>query len=620
MFKRRLSRWFVLVLEVSATGRSRPREAGAALVPLALTLLLVVALLYASRDEPELANHFIGAGNSTREAVGLAAFVGVGLLAAYALLPLVLRTLRGGVRIRRLLRRHVARRDQLGRDVRPRTGALIWDADGHAFGEALLDQRRIVLDDADLGIFFWFCNRFVEQVRRMQPHAPRTAIDHDDIREAWFLTFEQLEETIGPNDPRHRVLKALDRSRDAAMALLRDGPAPFGSDRGVLRYLYPRQGQPLPTLLGNVGEAARERISDRHGIDVTVLWPSIAALVGPAEAEALERARRSADTLTAATAGWLMSVVAVVPVLEADTLALLAIPAIAALLTRMTYGEAIAAELCYWRLVEGSVDLQRLRLVDALGYRRPSSADEEREMFRRLSAAAGETTAPGLELASTLGHPAADELVKELRRNLADVLEDVPARLWRQIDGTVTSVVRDTVDRAVGPAVSQSFERTLHGELKATVTPALRDEVRDLFRGPRLVNYDGAVYAALFQDGKPVRPRKDGRVVIDPQRRHWVTVNIGPANGDTWVTSAPLQISSGDDAAEVVFDITVEGDEAPWQLEQKTVTVRGDELNGDRFELPSREFEGRAWIWIRVAQQGRTIQNLELPVEAAHAA
>ncbi len=588
-------------------------------MPLALTLLLVVALLYAGRDEPALADDFIGGGSSAREAVGLTALTGVGLLAAYALLPLVLRTLRGGVRIKPLLRRHVWRRDWLREEASPRRDTLIWDADGDTFGKALLDQRGVGLTDDDLGAFFWFCNVFVDRVRQKLRDAPPAAVDNL-IREAWFWSFERLlQGDIVPSDAGHRVLKALDGRREEAMALLRTGPAAPGANGGVLRYLYPRQGEPLPTVLGNIGAAARERIVDRRGIDVAVLWPSIAALLGPAETEAIERARRSADTLTAATAGWLMSVVAVVPLLDALAPALLAVPVIAALLARMTYAEALAAELSYWRLVEGSVDLQRLRLLDALGYRRPSSADEERGIFRRLSAAVSETSAAGLELASTLGHPAADELIKELRTNLADVLDDVPERLWRQVDGTVTSVVRDSVNQAVGPAVSQSVERTLHGELTETVTPALRDEVRDLFHGPRLVNYDGAVYAALFEDGEPVRPRDDGRVVIDPRRRHSVTVDIGPAR-DTWVPSAPLQITGGEDAAEVVFDIVVEGDEAPWRLERQTVAARGDELAGARFELPGREFEGSGWIWIRVAQQGRTIQNLELPVKAVHAA
>ena len=586
-------------------------------MPLALSLLLVVALLYAGGNEPALTDDFIGGGSSGREAVGLAALVGVGLLAAYVLLPLLLRTLRGGVRIGLLLRWHSARRHRLREEARPAPDALIWDVDGDEFADALLHRRADLFGD-DPRPLFWFCNLFVERVRGMLRGAPPSAVD-DIIRGAWFDSFERLEEEIGGHDAGYRVLKALDGCRDEAMALLRDGPAAPGADDGVLRYLYPRGGELLSTLLGNVGAAARERIVDRRGIDVTVLWPSIAALLGPAEAEALERARRSADTLTAGIAGWLMSVVAVVPVLDAGAPALLAVPVVAALLARMTYAEALAAELRYWRLVEGSVELQRLRLLDALGYRRPTSAGEEHEVFRQLSAAVGKTSAPLLELASTLGHPAADELVNELRANLGDVLDGVPERLWRQVDGTVTSVVRDSVDRAMGPAVSQSVERTLHGELLGTVTPALRDEVRDLFRGPRLVNYDGAVYAAIVEDGKPVRPRGDGRVVIDPQRPHSVTVNIGPADRDTWVPSAPLQITGGEDAAEVVFDITLEGDEAPWGLKRLTVTARGDEVTGARFELPGREFEGRGWLWIRVAQQGRTIQNLELPVEAVYA-
>jgi hypothetical protein len=357
---------------------------------------------------------------------------------------------------------------------------------------------------------------------------------------------------------------------------------------------FPHVEELSPTALGNVEEAVASRVHRRYGLDLAVVWPRLVGLLSEADRRPLRAAQRRADVAMASASGWLLAtvwlVVALVGVVGSRPLWMwvaLTIGGIAVgvALLRSTYRRGVESAIRYGQLVEAAVDLHRLVLLDALGLRLPESDEEEWAMFEAISAslASGSST-DRFRRRGRVGS-SGDEAFALFDRAVAD------------LPGQVTESVVGEVRRSLTDTLEPTIERTLRRSLV----------------GPRLQNFDGHLSVALRAHGRPVPTDDEGRIVVTPGERYELSVEIGagPGAGDD---SVPVRIRGGEDAQVVRFDVSVDSDVRALRCPERAVGVArtGSDVVAIPLAIPPEVDPIAPWLWIRVAQQGRTIQNLEL--------
>jgi hypothetical protein len=168
--------------------------------------------------------------------------------------------------------------------------------------------------------------------------------------------------------PIERVL--LDRSQRIAWAGLRWYPG----DAAVL----------APTHIGNAFAAVSQRIADRHGLVLAVVWePLLAVLPDHLHGRLAEQSR----VLTSRAQGvvWPLASVVWLPLIGSVPLALGGFLVVVGL-TSVAYALLCEAVRCYCDLVEGVVSTNRVQLYRAVGFAPPASSATEPAEGARLSA------------------------------------------------------------------------------------------------------------------------------------------------------------------------------------------------------------------------------------------
>jgi hypothetical protein len=341
---------------------------------------------------------------------------------------------------------------------------------------------------------------------------------------------------------------------------------------------YPMHSALRPTALGNVRAALAERIADRYGGDLAVLWPRLLALVPENERRDLASARRSAELPLYLGVGWFIAAagaaVTCVFYLRASPL-LLGLVAGSLVLGRSAHRVAVAAGIEHAQRVESTFDVHRHSLLDAVGWRRPADDEEELQMFRTLS----------LLLA---GHDSAAD--KYRQRGPEGDAGDVVEYLRHSIDATV----------------------------EASLRPAVESTLRDAVAGPRFANFDGYVSAQVLRDGVQVG-LEEQTVLMTPRDYHELRVVIG-TKPEPSAVSVPLRVRGGDDLGTVPFAVAVDSNVAAWRKAGSDLEVarHGPPATLDLpLDAPVSLPDGPLWLWVRVSQRGRTLQNLELDVRMA---
>ena len=173
----------------------------------------------------------------------------------------------------------------------------------------------------------------------------------------------------------------------------------------------------------------------------------------------------------------------------------------------------------------------------------------------------------------------------------------------------------DAMTAAMEAVVSASESR-----LEGIVGRAVAESVRNELRTPQLVKYEGWVRVDVVnEDGHEAEINKDDEIMLSPPVHFEVRVTIGPQSTgslpvpqSTGSRLVALQISEGEESEFADFGVELDSDKrelchAPVQLHvgrKESATVG--------FPLRLEDAASAPWLWVRVTQQGRTVQSLEL--------
>jgi hypothetical protein len=180
------------------------------------------------------------------------------------------------------------------------------------------------------------------------------------------------------------------RSNLARVAAAEPGQA-GGRERGAaydrLRW-YPGATTALaPTRIGNAFVALGQRIADRYGLDMAIVWePLLAVLPDPVQGRLAEQSRTVAVRAQAVT--WAAAAALWAP-LAPDLPSAVAWLAGSVALASVAYTLLLDAVRFYCDLVEGVVSTHRLLLYRAIGLAPPWSTAAERSQGEQLSAFLG---------------------------------------------------------------------------------------------------------------------------------------------------------------------------------------------------------------------------------------
>jgi hypothetical protein len=361
---------------------------------------------------------------------------------------------------------------------------------------------------------------------------------------------------------------------------------PTVAGNGPLLLLFPLDLPVQPTPLGNVEAALADRLRRRYGLELMAAWPRLSLLIPEEEKTSLVESERLADAAVHRAAGWyvaaatalfygLVTVQVFVELAWAPVLLSLLAGLMGSLLfAQGSHREAVGRTVLLCERVESAVDLHRLELLDVLGWRRPASTQEEKETFRVLSRflAGGLTTEPDDRRRHDGGSLAPGDVVG-IQEKLGATIAELP--------------------ELVGTAVERSLDEKLSG--------------------PPMINYKGFLSVALLDGTSPV-PVEDGSVRLALGRAYQLVVRIQPTSAGPGHT-LPLLIRNGEDRDVVPFAVELDSNLAAARhgAEELAVTRGGTAEVVFPLAWPSDAPSGR-WLWIRVAQNSRTIQNLSLAV------
>jgi hypothetical protein len=143
--------------------------------------------------------------------------------------------------------------------------------------------------------------------------------------------------------------------------------------------------------------------------------------------------------------------------------------------------------------------------------------------------------------------------------------------------------------------------------------------VQTELRGPPLANYEGwvGIDVVNLEDGYALEIDQERRAVrMQPDVRYALNLTIGP--DPTARLRLPLRVSGGTEAKQVEFDVILDSDDPRLQQRQTVTVTRPDGNTQASFPLEGR-WEVRTRLWLRIAQRGQFIQNVELTARAMDA-
>ena len=145
-----------------------------------------------------------------------------------------------------------------------------------------------------------------------------------------------------------------------------------------LRLAPKKQGDYMPTKLGNILRAAENRPSERYGLVTTICWPRLWLLLPDETKQELTEARA---TLNTAARMILWSLLFLVWTVWAWW-----VPLVTLVVVIWSYRWALSAAEVYGDLLEAAFDLHRFVLYEALRFPPPQDTSEETKRGQQLTA------------------------------------------------------------------------------------------------------------------------------------------------------------------------------------------------------------------------------------------
>lgn len=366
-------------------------------------------------------------------------------------------------------------------------------------------------------------------------------------------------------------------------ASAKGGPSSSAVIGSALHLLYPSSGVLRPTALGNVLAAVDDRVAGRHdGLPLVAAWPRLRRFLSDAERTALDaRERRTRVILTIAAASLIALgftlVIAIESWLTAFSWPLLIGPLAALIAARGAYRAAVNNAVLEGIDVEAAVDVHLEAFLEAIGMSAAGRAKSRRQAFAALfdPVTSVEETLQKLGIAGSRD-VVADQLMSDIRRS-----------------------------------VQEEMASALPGAVAGPVTAAVRASFREFVEGEPLVNYEGVLSVRLRNGhGDSVSIGEDRSVVLDNGLSYELDVTIGP-RGTSGAATLPLSIRTGVVEEFAPFEVAVDSDVHGLRQTAVPLHVAPGETRDVTFPL-NVGASPPSWIWIRVVQRGRTVQNLEL--------
>jgi hypothetical protein len=336
---------------------------------------------------------------------------------------------------------------------------------------------------------------------------------------------------------------------------------------------FPASAESLrPTGIGNAQAALADRMTRQHGLDLEVIWIPLTSILSKEDRRLLTNSEYDADKALYVAAGWLMSTIVLSPIIwivaafEVRKYGWASFPesiAASAMVTMFLYAieyrRAKKLAVKHGQLVESRVLLYHHELMKRVGLRTPSPAEER-------------------EFGEALSERLAGQVIDS--RFLAE-----------------TAIVDETGRDEIAEIVERGVERGLH---------------RGLVADEELDNFDGHISAWILDGDQDVQLSEDGKFLISYGHDYRIVVTIGERARERGIT-APVVIRRGSDQHYIVpFDLNIDSNIPDLNCDERSVEVA---LDGERqLEIPLliAESTRNRWIWLRLIQRGRTIQNLEL--------
>ncbi len=364
--------------------------------------------------------------------------------------------------------------------------------------------------------------------------------------------------------------------------------SPSAVTGSVIDLLYPSSDALRPTALGNALAAVDGRVSRRHaGLPLVAAWPRLRHLLSDAERGLLGVRERRTQTLVTVTAASLVafgvtSAIAIGTAFFGFSWPLLIGPAAAVIAGRSAYRSAINAAVLEGIAIEAAVDVHLEDFLKAMGVPADIGPESRHKAFAVLfdPATSVEQTLRALRI------DGGDNAVTE--RLLADIRRSVK----EEVASSLTSAV-----------------------VAAPVTAAVRASIKEYVEGEPLVNYDGVLSVWLYDgNGAPVPVGDDRIVALEDGFRYELGVTIAPS-AVPGAATVPLSIGTGVTEEVAPFEVAVDSDVRGLRHSGLSLDMRPGETRNVTFPLDVDVNPPPRWIWIRVAQRGRTVQNFELSTD-----
>lgn len=162
---------------------------------------------------------------------------------------------------------------------------------------------------------------------------------------------------------------------------------------------------------------------------------------------------------------------------------------------------------------------------------------------------------------------------------------------------------KTTIVAAAQPPTDRSV-----GALNASVRAA----VKDAFSGPELVDFEGWLGIEVTDaEGARVPVTEDREVPLRAGQRYNLVVTIATERPSGVVSL--LRTTGGIKAPTVEFSVVLDSDDPEVRQPAQVVAVHTYEGSASaQFTFETRESLVLPWLWVRVAQRGRVVENLEL--------
>ncbi|MFC9594979.1 hypothetical protein ACFTUC_34965 [Streptomyces sp. NPDC056944] len=588
--------------------------------PIIVVALVAGAFLWGTGYDLVSATALTGSRSDVRQAAAWLAVVSLLLFATYPCLRLVIGLLRG-MWWPGLIARWSRGRQYWHRRVASSRRGAPWPTElAHETTDRVIERLQAKGIDASSQAFR-FSQGFI-QVFESYPLASLAV--NDELRravaqDALGTVAKELTESVSDAD--RRIAVSLREDKDLLWAvddvLMARSPV-----IGANSLRYPLANSNLqPTALGNAEAAIADRVHRRYRLYLGLAWPRMTVLLTGAEQQPLADAGRKADAATSLAAGWLLATVgllltaAAAPGWPVPSGTLLVAAVGTATFYLASYRQAIDRTIAYGQLVEATVDLQRLPLLDALGWRRPHDPEDERAVFAALSVAlAGGPVDERFRCYSELGAGRTESA--GLSAALTEVIDGLPDRLHDSVDRSVSEAVRQSVGRDL-PEMTRSVISSVERGLDEKLEPALQRTLHQSLAGPKLDNFDGHLAVTLLDGESPVPIDDSLQATVLRNRQYELAVTLGywPDSG---AATVPVRVRGGNSSPTVEFAVSVDSNIPALRKDGVMVVVPPEGESHTRFAVTLDDTAtNSAWLWVRVSQHGRTIQNLEITLMAA---